>query len=76
MRVADWPVISVLARRVGAVFVQHGTCRELPDTVGRITLALRRGHWVLIFPEGTTSRGGPPILFRRAGFRAAGPPPR
>jgi 1-acyl-sn-glycerol-3-phosphate acyltransferase len=25
---------------------------------------------VLIFPEGTTSRGGPPILFRRAGFRA------
>ena len=24
--VADWPMIGVLARRGGAVFVQHGTC--------------------------------------------------
>ena len=74
--VAHWPMIGVLARRVGAVSCSPGTCRELPDTIGRVTLALRRGHWVLIFPEGTTSRGGPPILFRRAGFQAAVTPPR
>ena len=68
--VAGWPVIGVLARRVGAIFVPRGPGRELLDTVARITLALRRGHRVLIFPEGTASCGGPPMVFRRAGFQA------
>lgn len=69
--VAQWPVIGPLARRTGTVFVSRRIGRDLPDTVARITATLRRGHRVLLFPEGTTTCGGPPVAFRRAGFQAA-----
>lgn len=69
--VAQWPVIGPLARRAGTVFVSRRIGRDLPDTVARITATLRRGHRVLLFPEGTTTCGGPPATFRRAGFQAA-----
>jgi 1-acyl-sn-glycerol-3-phosphate acyltransferase len=69
--VADWPVIGGLARRVGTVFVPRRPGRPLPDAVAQITAVLRRGHRVLIFPEGTTTCGGPPSTFHRAGFQAA-----
>lgn len=69
--VARWPVVGPLARRAGTVFVSRRIGRDLPDTVARITATLRRGHRVLLFPEGTTTRGGSPGPFRRAGFQAA-----
>lgn len=69
--IAGRPLIGALARRTGTVFVRPRVDRDLPAAVGRITTALRRGHRVLLFPEGTTSRGGPPGTFRRAGFQAA-----
>lgn len=69
--VARWPVIGPLARRTGTVFVSRRIGRDLPDTVASITATLRRGHRVLLFPEGTTTCGGPPVAFRRAGFQAA-----
>ncbi len=69
--VAGWPVIGALARRVGTVFVHRRTCRDLPDTVARITASLRRGYRVLIFPEGTTTCGGAPHGVHRAGLQGA-----
>lgn len=69
--VADWPLIGALARRAGTVFVQRRPGRQLPGSVAQITATLRRGHRVLIFPEATTSCGGPPSAFHRAGFQAA-----
>lgn len=69
--VAAWPLIGTLARRTGTVFVSRRVGRDLPGSVAGITDALRRGHRVLLFPEGTTTPGGPPGAFRRAGFQAA-----
>lgn len=69
--VARWPLIGALARRTGTVFVSRRVGRDLPGTVAGIAAALRRGHRVLLFPEGTTTPGGPPGAFRRAGFQAA-----
>ncbi|WP_395725127.1 lysophospholipid acyltransferase family protein [Nakamurella sp.] len=69
--VAHWPLIGPLARRTGTVFVSRRIGRDLPATVDRITSALRRGYRVLLFPEGTTTSGGPPGAFHRAGFQAA-----
>lgn len=69
--IAQWPVIGALARRVGAVFVPRRTGRDLPAAVGQVAGLLRRGHRVLIFPEATTTCGGPPAGFYRAGFQAA-----
>jgi 1-acyl-sn-glycerol-3-phosphate acyltransferase len=69
--VAHWPLIGPLARRTGTVFVSRRIGRDLPAAVARITSALRRGNRVLLFPEGTTTGGGPPGAFHRAGFQAA-----
>lgn len=69
--VAHWPLIGALARRTGTVFVSRQVGRDLPGSVADITAALRRGHRVLLFPEGTTTEGGPPGAFHRAGFQAA-----
>jgi 1-acyl-sn-glycerol-3-phosphate acyltransferase len=69
--VAHWPLIGPLARRTGTVFVSRRIGRDLPATVARIATTLRRGHRVLLFPEGTTTRGGRPGAFHRAGFQAA-----
>lgn len=69
--IARWPVIGGLARRIGAVFVPRRTGRDLPEAVDQVAGLLRRGHRVLIFPEATTTCGGPPAGFYRAGFQAA-----
>ena len=54
--VGNWPLIGMLARAVGTLFIKRGSgesgrkAREIADR-----LAL--GHTVLVFPEGTTTDG-------------------
>lgn len=69
--VAAWPVIGRLARRSGALFIDRWRYRELPDVVDRVAGALRAGHRVQVFPEGTTRCGASLDPFRRALFQAA-----
>ncbi|MEG3636894.1 lysophospholipid acyltransferase family protein [Micromonospora palythoicola] len=74
--VRRWPLIGLLARAAGTVFVDRSRPRELPATVGRVASALRSGRSVAVFPEGTTWCGGaascrPANGFRPAMFQAA-----
>ncbi|MEV2238608.1 lysophospholipid acyltransferase family protein [Micromonospora sp. NPDC049891] len=74
--VRRWPLIGLLARSAGTVFVDRSRPRELPATVGRVASALRSGRSVAVFPEGTTWCGAaascrPPTGFRPAMFQAA-----
>ncbi|NGM13776.1 1-acyl-sn-glycerol-3-phosphate acyltransferase [Verrucosispora sp. CWR15] len=74
--VRRWPLIGLLARAAGTVFVDRSRPRGLPATVGRVASALRSGRSVAVFPEGTTWCGGaascrPPTGFRPAMFQAA-----
>ncbi|WP_433313660.1 lysophospholipid acyltransferase family protein [Micromonospora chersina] len=74
--VRDWPVVGALAAAAGTVFVDRSRPRDLPATVGRVTGALRAGHSVAVFPEGTTWCGTaagcrPGRGFRPAVFQAA-----
>jgi 1-acyl-sn-glycerol-3-phosphate acyltransferase len=69
--VAGWPVVGTLARRSGALFVRRGSLRQLPALVDEMSLALRQGDKVQLFPEATTRCGGSVAEFRRAGFQAA-----
>lgn len=80
--VRGWPVVGALAAAAGTVFVDRSRPRDLPATVGRVAAALRAGHQVAVFPEGTTwcgtaagcrpTRGFRPALFQAA--VAAGAP--
>ncbi|MEU7817581.1 lysophospholipid acyltransferase family protein [Pseudonocardia sp. NPDC049154] len=69
--VADWPLIGPMARRTGALFVDRGGLRGLPDIVAGTATALRGGAVVGVFPEGTTWCGSASGPFRRAPFQAA-----
>ncbi|MEU1684218.1 lysophospholipid acyltransferase family protein [Micromonospora sp. NPDC005707] len=74
--VRDWPVLGPLAAAAGTVFVDRSRPRDLPATVGRVVGALRAGHSVAVFPEGTTWCGAaagcrPGRGFRPAVFQAA-----
>ncbi|MGC5021582.1 lysophospholipid acyltransferase family protein [Micromonospora sp. DT47] len=76
--VRDWPLVGLLARIAGAVFVDRSRPRELPATVARLAAALRAGDPVAVFPEGTTWCGAarsaacrPDRGFRPAAFQAA-----
>jgi 1-acyl-sn-glycerol-3-phosphate acyltransferase len=69
--IAHQPVIGVLARRAGALFIRGDRLRELPGDVDRMTVLLRQGHRVQVFPEATTRCGTSTTAFHRATFQAA-----
>ncbi|MFI5960741.1 lysophospholipid acyltransferase family protein [Streptomyces asoensis] len=66
-----WPVAGALVARAGVLFIDRDRLRALPATVARIAAALRAGHAVAVFPEGSTWCGRAQGHFRRAVFQAA-----
>ncbi|MER6464792.1 lysophospholipid acyltransferase family protein [Streptomyces sp. NPDC048409] len=69
--IRHWPVAGALVAGAGALFIDRDRLRALPDTVGRISGALRDGAAVVAFPEGSTWCGRAQGRFRRAVFQAA-----
>ncbi|WP_405091045.1 1-acyl-sn-glycerol-3-phosphate acyltransferase [Micromonospora sp. NBC_01392] len=74
--VRRWPVLGALAAAAGTIFVDRSRPRALPVTVAGVADALRAGHPVVVFPEGTTWCGAgsgcrPTRGFRPAMFEAA-----
>ena len=69
--VRGWPLVGGPAAAVGTIFIDRSRPRSLPDTVGEATDALRAGHVVAVFPEGTTWCGRATGRFRPALFQAA-----
>ena len=59
--VAAWPVFGWFARQSGTLFVDRQKRTRAGHTVDEIEAALRRGHLVVLFPEGT-SGGGETVL--------------
>jgi 1-acyl-sn-glycerol-3-phosphate acyltransferase len=69
--VREWPVIGMLASGSGALFIDRDRLSALPEVVGEVAGALREGHPVMVFPEGTTWCGREMGVFRPAAFQAA-----
>ncbi|SDP67736.1 1-acyl-sn-glycerol-3-phosphate acyltransferases [Actinopolyspora xinjiangensis] len=69
--VRGWPLIGVLAVRAGTLFIDRDRPSRLPLVVGAVADALRRGHVVGVFPEGTTRCGRRVGRYRSALFQAA-----
>jgi len=53
--VARWPLIGLLARQVGTLFLERG--QSGGKTAARMASALARGERVVLFPEGTSTDG-------------------
>lgn len=62
--VAHWPFLGPLARVGSTVFVDRNSRRDVVRVNARIEHVLRRGEGLIIFPEGTSSRGAEVLPFR------------
>ncbi|CCJ08712.1 1-acyl-sn-glycerol-3-phosphate acyltransferase [Methylocystis sp. SC2] len=66
--VASWPVLGLLARLQGTIFVERGARQDVARVNDALADALRAGGDLVIFPEGTSSDGAAVLPFRSAHF--------
>jgi 1-acyl-sn-glycerol-3-phosphate acyltransferase len=71
VEVRSWPVLGVLAGRIGTVYIDRDRLSALPEAVRTIAEELRSGSVIGAFPEGTTWCGTAAGRFRPAVFQAA-----
>jgi len=62
--VRNWPIIGRLCAAVGTIFLDREQKRDLPRTMGRIEAVLGSGRGVVLFPEGTSTKGDEVVRFR------------
>lgn len=59
-----WPMIGLMARQFGTIFVQRERKRELPEVNEAIERTLREGFRIVLFAEGRASRGADVLPFK------------
>lgn len=64
--VAHWPVIGWLARAIGTLFINRKSRRDVVRVNQEIEQALTSGDGVILFPEGTSSKGATVLPFKTA----------
>lgn len=62
--VAGWPIVGPLVRMVGTVFIDRELKRDIPRVLARIEENLAHGRGIVLFPEGTSSKGETVLPFR------------
>ena len=66
--VANWPVLGLLARLQGTIFVERGARQDISRVNDSLADVLRAGGDLVVFPEGTSSDGAAVLPFRSAHF--------
>lgn len=66
-----WPVIGLVARRAGVLFVNRESKASGAKAVREMVEQIEMGEAVIIYPEGTTFEGDVVRPFRRGAFTAA-----
>lgn len=69
--VAHWPIVGRLASGAGTLYVNRGDRRSADRALADIEAALNAGDQVVVFPEGTSTRGPMPLKFRSRLIEAA-----
>ena len=65
------PIISSWMEVMNCVFIDRSNRRSAINSLKNAAELLKQGHSLLIFPEGTRSRGGQVAPFKVGGFRLA-----
>ena len=65
--VAHWPMVGLLSRMVGTVFIRRRPLEVLQERQ-LIAQKLAAGHTIVLFPEGTTSPGSCVLPFKSSLF--------
>jgi 1-acyl-sn-glycerol-3-phosphate acyltransferase len=69
--VSRWPVVGAIAQACGVVFVNRGSPSSARHMVTQVATAMRSGHNVAGFPEGTSTLGHTVDMFHGNLFEAA-----
>ena len=69
--VAHWPVVGNLAKGIGTLFIHRGDAEQSRAVGETMAWLLRRGVRLLVFPEGTTTRGDQVLRFHGKLFHPA-----
>lgn len=69
--VNSWPIIGLLAKKAGTLFIKRGARGAAEQSLAEIIKALSNGGHVIIFPEGTTTDGTSVKRFHSRLFQAA-----
>lgn len=64
--IARWPVLGLLARASGTLFVERENKRALRSVNRRLVARLEQGQGLVLFPEGTSTAGERVLPFRPA----------
>ena len=70
-RLANYPVIGTVIRRVGHVTIEKATVAQQLSGADVLARLLREGRQMLVFPEGTFFRPPELLPFRLGAFKAA-----
>lgn len=71
MDLKHWPVVGVLAKFSGTVFIKRGSLFSMHQTFSLLVDVLSAGRKPAFFPEGTTTRGFSVNKFHSGLFQAA-----
>lgn len=65
------PILSAWMEAIDCVFIDRKNRERAADSILTGVDLLKKGHSLVIFPEGTRSKGGPVGRFKAGGFRLA-----
>lgn len=57
IEVASWPVLGLMTRSVGTVFIDRSNIKDLPRVTKEMEAVVNGGESLLFFPEGTSHNG-------------------
>jgi 1-acyl-sn-glycerol-3-phosphate acyltransferase len=69
--VASWPVVGRLSSQMGTIFIDRRLRRDIPHALSLMESALDEGAGVVLFAEGTSTRGSGVLPFKSPLLEAA-----
>lgn len=66
-----WPIISTWMKYINCIFMDRSNLRKSAEAIVEGTKLLKNGYSMVIFPEGTRSKGGPIEEFKAGSFKLA-----
>ncbi len=69
--ISSWPVIGYLARQAGTIFIHRGDKQHIRTTAEKMAWLLKQNSNIVVFPEGTTTKGDEVLNFHASLFQPA-----
>ncbi len=69
--IKKWPILGYLATRAGTIFIDRSKVSEIKKVTKEITQLIGKDKNILLFPEGTTSKGDSVLPFHASFLQTA-----